>query len=66
MKTEIVEALALELTKAIIADQAPLSTNKMSAEHWVKTYKDSLEKINTELNKDRKKRAPVTAGKTTS
>lgn len=38
MKLEIIEALALELTKATITDPK-------SAEHWVQTYLESEMKI---------------------
>lgn len=64
MKTETIEALALELTKAIIADQDPLLIDKLNAGHWINTYKDSLEKIKVELNKDHIYQKPMTGGKT--
>ncbi|CAI4204573.1 hypothetical protein MXZ85_15165 [Acinetobacter baumannii] len=45
MKTEIIEALALELTKATIADTDPLTINIKSADLWVKTFNESLKAI---------------------
>lgn len=64
MKLEIKEALALELTKAIIADQDSLSHNTTSAEHWVKTYNESIEKIEAEVDKGRKYHKPMAGGNT--
>lgn len=64
MKLEIKEALALELTKAIIAEQDPLYYSTTSAGHWIKTYNDALEAIEIEINKNRKYLPPATGGKT--
>ena len=46
MKTEIIEALALELTKATIADTDP---SIKSADLWVKTYQESLKAVEEAL-----------------
>lgn len=45
MKTEIIEALALELTKATITDTDPLTINIKSADLWVQTYLESEKQI---------------------
>ena len=45
MKPEIIEALALELTKATIADTDPLTINIKSADLWVQTYLESEKQI---------------------
>jgi hypothetical protein len=45
MKPEIIEALALELTKATIADTDPLTINVKSADLWVETYLESEKQI---------------------
>ncbi|RKG36906.1 MULTISPECIES: hypothetical protein [Acinetobacter] len=45
MKPEIIEALALELTKATIADTNPQTINFKSADLWVKTYLESEKQI---------------------
>jgi len=45
MKPEIIEALALELTKATIANANPLTTNIRSADLWVKTYLESEKQV---------------------
>ena len=42
---QIKEALALELTKATIADTDPLSINIKSADLWVSTFNESLKAI---------------------
>ncbi|WP_171256745.1 hypothetical protein [Acinetobacter baumannii] len=49
MKTEIIEALALELTKATIADTDPSTINIKSADLWVKTYQESLKAVEEAL-----------------
>ncbi|MCJ1610802.1 hypothetical protein NYZ72_15915 [Acinetobacter baumannii] len=51
MKTEIIEALALELTKATIADTDPSTINIKSADLWVKTYQESLKAVEEALKK---------------
>lgn len=45
MKPEIIEALALELTKATIADKDPIRNDITSADLWVKTYLESEKQI---------------------
>lgn len=45
MNQQIKEALALELTKATIADTDPLSINIKSAGLWVNTFNESLKAI---------------------
>ncbi|MCO8103159.1 hypothetical protein NI401_09640 [Acinetobacter indicus] len=62
MKPETIEALAIELTKAKIADKDRIAYDKTSAELWVKTYNESLDEINTELGKNRVHHKPSTAG----
>ncbi|CAA0160439.1 hypothetical protein [Acinetobacter baumannii] len=49
MKTETIEALALELTKATIADTDPSTINLKSADLWVKTYQESLKAVEAAL-----------------
>lgn len=51
MKPEIIEALALELTKATIANTDPLAINIKSADLWVRTYLESEKKIKEVANK---------------
>ncbi|MCU4628295.1 hypothetical protein KTJ53_01005 [Acinetobacter variabilis] len=46
MKPEIKASLALELTKARIADKDPLVFNITSADLWVETYEQSVKDIN--------------------
>lgn len=45
MKPEIIEALALELTKAKLADTDPLTINIKSADLWVQTYLESEKEV---------------------
>ena len=45
MKPEIIEALALELTKATIADKDPIRNDITSADLWVKTYLESEKQV---------------------
>ncbi len=63
MKPEIIEALALELTKATIENCDPLIIDKTSAETWIKVYNESLEDIESAVNKNRIHHQPATAGK---
>ena len=49
MKPEIIEALALELTKATIADKDPIRNDITSADLWVKTYLESEKQIKEAL-----------------
>ena len=59
MKPEIIEALALELTKSKL-------TNKMTtASDWIETYKASLSEIKDECDKGRTRLKPATAGSRT-
>ena len=46
MKPEIKSALALELTKARIANKDPLEFKITSADLWVETYEQSVKDIN--------------------
>jgi len=46
MKTEIKTALALELTKARIADKDPIAFDITNADLWVETYEQSVKDIN--------------------
>ncbi|EMF9119791.1 hypothetical protein WAA62_003245 [Acinetobacter baumannii] len=55
MKTEIIEALALELTKATIADTDPSTINIKSADLWVKTYQESLKAVEEALKELKQK-----------
>ena len=45
MKPEIIEALALELTKATITNTDPLTINIKSADLWVQTYLESEKEV---------------------
>ena len=45
MKDEIKKALAIELTKARIADKDPIRYDITSADLWVETYEQSLKEI---------------------
>jgi len=65
MKPEIIEALALELTKATIENFDPLIIDKTSAEIWIKVYNESLAEIEAELSKNRVPLKPSTAGSRT-
>lgn len=65
MKSEIIEALALELTKATIENFDPLIIDKTSAETWIKVYNESLAEIKAELSKNRVPLKPSTAGSRT-
>lgn len=56
MKPETIEALALELTKAKLADKST------TASDWVETYKTSLSEIKEECDKGRTHQKPSTAG----
>ncbi|MFI9459628.1 hypothetical protein [Acinetobacter sp. YH01008] len=62
MKPEIIEALALELTKTKIADKDHIAYDKTSAQLWVETYNESLDEINAELGKNRVHQKPSTGG----
>ena len=62
MKPEIIEALALELTKATIENFDPLIIDKTSAKIWIKVYNESLADIEAELSKNRAPKKPATAG----
>ena len=62
MKPEIIEALALELTKTKIADKDHIDYDKTSAQLWVETYNESLDEINAELGKNRVHQKPSTGG----
>ena len=62
MKPEIIEALALELTKATITNLDSISFDKTSAKLWVQVYNESLDEINAELAKDRTHKKPSTGG----
>lgn len=64
MKTEILEALAIELTKAKINDLNPLDFKKTSAEQWIKTYQQSLAELKAECDKGRVRHKPATGGST--
>lgn len=46
MKPEIKASLALELTKARIADKDPIAFDLTSADLWVETYEESVKDIN--------------------
>lgn len=46
MKPEIKVALALELTKARIADKNPIAFDITNADLWVETYEESVKDIN--------------------
>ena len=46
MKDEIKNALAIELTKARIADKDPIRYDIASADLWVETYEQSVKDIN--------------------
>ena len=46
MKDEIKKALAIELTKARIADKDPIRYDITSADLWVETYEQSVKDIN--------------------
>lgn len=56
MKPEIIEALALELTKS------KLINKDTTASDWVEAYKASLSEIEAELSKNRAHHKPSTAG----
>lgn len=56
MKTEIIEALALELTKSKLANK------NTTASDWVAAYKESLSEIKDECDKGRTHQKPATAG----
>ena len=62
MKPEIIEALALELTKATIMDLDSIAFNKTSAKLWVQVYNESLDEIKAELAKDRTPKKTSTVG----
>lgn len=56
MKPEIIEALALELTKSKL-------TNKMTtASDWVEAYKASLSEVTEECDKGKTPQKPATGG----
>ncbi|WP_180182836.1 hypothetical protein [Acinetobacter sp. YH01020] len=59
MKPEIIEALALELTKS------KLINKDTTASDWVETYKASLSEIEDECNKGRTYQKPVASGSRT-
>ncbi len=46
MKPEIKAALAIELTKARIADKDPLASDITNANLWVETYEQAVKDIN--------------------
>jgi len=56
MKPEIIEALALELTKS------KLSNKMTTASDWVEAYKASLSEIKDECDKGSTRLKPATAG----
>lgn len=62
MKIDIVEALAIELTKATIADLDSITFDKTSAKLWVQVYNESLANIQAEIDKDNAPKKPSTAG----
>lgn len=57
MKPEIIEVLALELTKSKLANK------NTTASDWVETYKESISGIESECNKGRSSLKPATAGR---
>lgn len=60
MKPEIIEALALELTKSKLANK------NTTASDWVEAYKESLSEIKDECDKGRTYHKPATAGSLSS
>ncbi|WP_180010483.1 hypothetical protein [Acinetobacter sp. YH16055] len=59
MKPEIIEALALELTKS------KLINKDTTASDWVEAYKASLSEIEDECNKGRTYQKPIAGGSRT-
>jgi hypothetical protein len=62
MKPEIIEALALELTKATIANLDSMGFDKTSAKLWIQVYNENLDEIKAELAEDRTRKKPSTGG----
>lgn len=59
MNQQIKEALALELTKATIADTDPLTINIKSADLWVNTFNESLKAIEDSAKRLEPKRKAI-------
>ncbi|QOW45749.1 MULTISPECIES: hypothetical protein [Acinetobacter] len=64
MKPEIIEALALELTKARMKNKDSVYSDIQSAELWVETYQQAMEDIESEFKKSCKNNPPMTGGMT--
>lgn len=64
MKTEIIEALAIELTKSKISELKQGTENhKTTAELLIDLYKESIKELEEASKKGRKHQAPATGGR---